>query len=82
MPYTPELIEELKVLTLFNLDNHQEGIKVHSSARPSAVAATERLYAKGLLTQVDGGYLTDLGEEAATHAQALLFILEPVQPPV
>jgi uncharacterized protein (TIGR02647 family) len=82
MPYTPDLIEEMKVLTLFNLDNLQEGIKVHSSARPSAVAATERLYGKGLVTQVDGGYLTDFGEEAARHAQALLFILEPVQPPV
>ena len=78
MPYTPDLIEELKVLTLFNLSNLQEGIKVHKAARPPAVAATERLYGKGLVTQVDGGYLTDLGLEAAGHAQKLLFILEPI----
>ncbi len=34
---------------------------------------------KGLVTAVDGGYLTDLGRKAAEHAQALILILAPHQ---
>ncbi|VAW76421.1 hypothetical protein MNBD_GAMMA14-2223, partial [hydrothermal vent metagenome] len=30
-----------------------------------------------LVTQKDGGYLTDLGKKAAEHAQALSLILAP-----
>jgi len=33
------------------------------------------LHEKGLITQVDGGYLTDLGRKAAEHSQALTTIL-------
>lgn len=76
-PYTPALLEELKILCLFNLDTTQEGIKVHSSALPEAIAATQRLYDKGLVSQADGGYLTGLGLDAARHAQDLLLILVP-----
>lgn len=75
MSYTPELIAELEILALFNLDNTQEGLKVHHVAAPQAIAAAQRLYEKGLTTQVDGGYLTSLGLEAAAHAQGLLTIL-------
>jgi len=39
------------------------------------IEAVRRLHAKGLLTQVDGGYLTGLGRDAAEHAQAMLTIL-------
>ncbi|RTR00772.1 TIGR02647 family protein [Halomonas nitroreducens] len=73
--YTPEMLDELKVLGLFSPVNHQEGIKVHSSAEPSMIAATQRLYRKGLVTQADGGYLTALGQEAADHARDLLTLL-------
>lgn len=76
MPYTPELIDELRVLTHYNLDTSQEGIKVHSSADPLVVAATQRLFDKGLVNQSDGGYLTGLGRTAAEHAQNLLLILK------
>jgi uncharacterized protein (TIGR02647 family) len=41
------------------------------------IAAVERLYEKGMLTQVDGGYLTDLGLKATEHAQALITMLMP-----
>ncbi|MFD2189326.1 TIGR02647 family protein [Pistricoccus aurantiacus] len=75
--YTPELLEELKILCLFNLNTTQEGIKVHSSAAPEAIAATRRLHDKGLITQDDGGYLTSLGLDGARHAQDLLGILLP-----
>lgn len=75
MAYTPEVIAELEILARFNLGNTLEGIKVHHDAAPEAVAATRRLYDKGLLTEPDGGYLTSLGLDAAEQAQNLLTIL-------
>ncbi|MBY4678516.1 TIGR02647 family protein [Marinobacterium arenosum] len=76
MPISTDFVEELKILALFNLSTSQEGIKVHHTAAEDAIAATERLYHKGLVTQVDGGYLTGLGRDAAEHTQALLGILK------
>lgn len=77
MPFSSkEIIEEVNILAQFNLHSMQEGIKVHSSADPKLVAATERLFHKGLITQIDGGYLTSLGHTAAEHAQDLLQILK------
>lgn len=75
MPYSPDIVAELKVLARYSLDTSQEGIKVHSSAATEVIAATQRLYDKGLTTQSDGGYLTSLGRTAAEHAQDLLLIL-------
>ncbi len=71
----PEIIAEPEVLCLYNLDSTQEGIKVHSSADAERVAATQRLFEKGLISQDDGGFLTSLGLEAAAHAQAVLTVL-------
>jgi len=73
--YTSEMIEEMNVLTLFDVSNHQEGIKIHKTADTHTVDAAGRLYSKGLVTQKDGGYLTDLGLDAAEHAHSLLTIL-------
>lgn len=75
MSYTPELVAELEILALFNLGSTQEGLKIHQTAAPQAIAAAKRLYAKELITQPDGGYLTSLGRDAAEHAQGLLTIL-------
>ncbi|MAD00937.1 MULTISPECIES: TIGR02647 family protein [Pseudomonas] len=73
---TPDEIAEINLLCQFNLGNSQEGLKIHShEADPATVAASERLFAKGLTTQPDGGYLTSLGLDAAEHAQTLLTIL-------
>ncbi|MBP1126786.1 MULTISPECIES: TIGR02647 family protein [Pseudomonas] len=79
MSYTPELVAELEILALFNLDSSQEGLKVHQTAAPTAVAAARRLFDKELITQPDGGYLTSLGRDAAEHAQGLLTILSTTQ---
>jgi len=76
MPFSPNILEELNVLALFNLDTDMEGIKVHSNAGEVKVAAARRLFDKGLTSQVDGGYLTSLGRTAAEHAQGLLQILK------
>ncbi|MDY0205591.1 MAG: TIGR02647 family protein [Pseudomonas sp.] len=75
MSLTPEVVAELEVLCLYNLDSTQDGIKVHSSAGAERVAAAQRLFEKGLISQDDGGYLTSLGLETAAHAQAVLTVL-------
>ena len=75
MPYTTDIVHELNTLIRFDLDTSQQGIKIHKTADAEVIAATQRLHAKGLLTQADGGYLTSLGRDAAEHAQAALTIL-------
>jgi uncharacterized protein (TIGR02647 family) len=64
MPFTPDLVDELNTLIHFDLGTTQQGIKIHKTADPAIIAATRRLHAKGLLTLVDGGYLTSLGRDA------------------
>jgi uncharacterized protein (TIGR02647 family) len=75
MPVTAELNAEIKILSLFNLDSQMEGLKVHKNADNDSRSAIARLHAKGLLTQSDGGYLTDLGVHCAEHIQTALRIL-------
>ena len=75
MPLTIDLVEELNTLIRFVPSSTQTGIKVHTTADPAVIAATGRLHAKGLLTQVDGGYLTDQGRDVAGHVQAALSVL-------
>lgn len=75
MPYTPELVAEMRALSRFNLANIDAGLKAHHTAGADFIAALRRLHDKGLVTQPDGGYLTDLGVEAAEHVQAALTIL-------
>lgn len=77
MPLKQQLVDEIEVLLRYNLDTTLEGIKVHQDARQELIDATKRLHEKGLVTQEDGGYLTDLGHEAAEHTQAALSILTP-----
>lgn len=76
MLLTDELIAEIRFLSLFNLESHQEGVKVHGNADPVIIAAAKRLFDKGLITRPDGGYLSDLGIEVAEHAQRMLTILQ------
>jgi len=77
MHYTREQMAELDILINYSLESTQQGIKVHSNADDTVVDAVERLFDKGLVTQKDGGYLTDIGRTAAEHAQALVLILAP-----
>lgn len=77
MPYSPEQMHELDVLIRYRLDSAYQGLKVHRSANPETIEAVKRLYQKGLITRIDGGYLTDLGIKAAEHAQTLLLMLAP-----
>jgi uncharacterized protein (TIGR02647 family) len=75
MHFTPDLVHELNTLIRFDLDTGQQGIKVHKTADAEVISAVQRLFAKGLVTQADGGYLTGLGRDTAEHAQAMLGLL-------
>lgn len=77
MHYSKDQLAELDILVQFNADNTYQGLKIHSNANHEQIDAVERLFYKGLITTVDGGYLTDLGIKAAEHAQSLLLILAP-----
>ena len=78
MPYSPEQMHELDVLIRYNLESSQTvGIKVHKNANPEMIEAVKRLHQKGMITKLDGGYLTDMGRTAAEHAQTLLLMLAP-----
>jgi len=79
MRYTEDQLAEMDILIRYNLQSTQQGIKVHSRANTEQIAAVQRLFDKGLVTAIDGGYLTDLGRKAAEHAQALILMLAPHQ---
>ena len=77
MNFSKEQIAEIDILVHYNLETTQQGIKVHSNAGEEHIEAVKRLFEKGLVTHIDGGYLTDLGRSAAKHAQGLILILAP-----
>lgn len=68
---------QLTVLTQFIADTTQQGIKIHHDARPELIEAAETLHQNGLITQRDGGYLTDLGMEATRHLESVIDVLTP-----
>ena len=75
MTYTQERLDELNVLMQFDLNTTQGGVKIHSNANPNLIEAAKRLYGKGLTSQPDGGYLTNLGIESAEKVQTLYDVL-------
>ncbi|MHA2937380.1 TIGR02647 family protein [Vibrio sp. RC27] len=75
MKYTSHHMEELNLLLQFDLSSRATGIKVHNDANKETLGAVERLYAKGLCTLPDGGYLTDEGIEIAQNAETVLRVL-------
>lgn len=79
MPFNQEMIDEMNILVKFRSCSSLEGIKVHKSASPAAIAATERLFEKGFLTKHDGGFLTPLGQEAAELIQSTHTMLNTSQ---
>lgn len=71
-------VDQIEVLLHFNVDNTLQGIKIHHDARPGLVEAAQQLFEIGLITEADGGYLTDLGHEAAEHLTQALHIMKPI----
>ena len=76
MSLTPDLLQELELLNLFDLNSTQGGLKVHQNAEASKISAAQRLFDKGMTTRSDGGYLTDRGVETTEHVQVLVKMLK------
>ncbi len=70
--FSAESIAELEFLARYDLSSCQSGLKVHHDAPVDVIAAARRLFEKGMISQVDGGYLTDRGIEAAESLQRVL----------
>lgn len=71
-----EMLEELRVLSQFDPASTLAGIKVHHNAEAGLVDAAQRLFAKGMVSQPDGGYLTLRGQEAVQHLDNVLSLLD------
>jgi uncharacterized protein (TIGR02647 family) len=71
MAFTLEQIAELELLLLFPDNSMMQGLKIHHDADPNKIDAAKRMYEKGIITQTDGGYLTDLGYDLQKHANIL-----------
>ena len=74
--YPATVFEEMKLLSKFPQKSMQEGIKLHNDAAPEMLAAAKTLFDKGLISQTDGGYLTDLGLEITEHLHHVLSSLK------
>ena len=59
-------IDQIEVLLQFDPSNNLQGITIHHSTARD-----------GLISQPDGGYLTDLGHEASEHLHTALQLMSP-----
>lgn len=71
MAFSEHMKHELDLLLKFPTRSLMQGLKIHHDADPQMVAAAQRLFDKGITTQPDGGYLTDLGHDLVEHASVL-----------
>ena len=81
MHLDPELIDELALLRRFSMGG-PVAMNVHDNPDPAIVAAAERMHEKGLITEPDGGELTDIGREAIEHMEKLFNLLDPPLEPI
>ena len=73
--YPDALFEEMKLLAKFPEKSQLEGIKIRHDANSGMIDAANSLFNKGLITQPDGGYLTDSGLETVNHLHHILVTL-------
>ena len=81
MHIDPELIDELALLRRFSMGG-PVAMDVHDNPDPAIVAAAERMHEKGLITEPDGGDLTDSGREAIEPLEKLFTLLDPPLEPI
>jgi uncharacterized protein (TIGR02647 family) len=77
MAFTSEQVAELELLLLFPDNSMMQGLKIRHDADPNKISAAKRMFEKGIITQADGGYLTDLGYDLQKHANILHMGLQP-----
>ena len=73
--YSDTLFEEMKLLAKFPTQSQLEGIKIHNDATSGVINAAKSLFDKGLISQTDGGYLTDSGIETVDNLHRVLATL-------
>ena len=73
--YSDTVFEEMKLLAKFPVKSQLEGLKIHNDANPGIINAAKSLFEKGLISQPDGGYLTDSGLETVDHLNHVLATL-------
>ena len=73
--YPDALFEEMKLLAKFPEKSQLGGIKIRHDANSEMIDAASSLFNKGLITQPDGGYLTDSGLETVNHLHHILVTL-------
>ncbi len=81
MHIDPELIDELNLLRRFSMGG-PVAMDVHDNPDPAIVAAATRMHAKGLITEAEGGQLTDAGREAVEAMERLFNLLDPPLEPI
>jgi len=81
MHIDPELIEELNLLRRFSRGG-PVAMDVHDNPDPAIVAAAARMHEKGLISEPNGGQLTDSGREAVEHLDRLFNLLDPPLEPI
>ena len=57
----PAFWQDLRLLSLFDLTNLEQGLKLHRDSDAELQAAANRLFQNGVITAEDGGYLTPFG---------------------
>lgn len=67
-----DFVDAIKLLSCFEPDNLQQGIKLHHECDPALRQAADRLHQKGILTAADGGYLTPFGMTLREQLQPLI----------
>jgi uncharacterized protein (TIGR02647 family) len=77
-----ELLEELSLLRRLSQDLSLDVSSLQSSADPAVSAAAGRLLQKGILSDSNGGELTESGVEAADHMNRLFNLLSPPLEPI
>ncbi len=76
-----DLIEELNLLKRFGMGGPM-AMDLHDNPDKAVIAAAERMFEKGLITAVDGGKLTDNGQQAIEHLERLFDLLDPPLEPI
>ena len=76
-----ELVEEIILLRRFGMGG-PVAMDVHDNPDPAVIAAAGRMHEKGLITDPEGGQLTDSGRQAVEHLDQLMNLLDPPLEPI
>ena len=76
-----ELIDEITLLKRFSMGG-PVAMDLQDNTDPAMLAAAKRMFEKGLISEQDGGRLTESGDAAVEHLNGLLAYLSPPLEPI